>query len=349
MDGVWQAQNTSPAEIEAALRRLLHERYESGEAFAPARVLNLVVVIDRSYRGEILGRLERIGRNHPSRTVVCAVEPRRRTIDAWATMESTPPAPGRIGVCREQVELTVGERHLPHLATVVDPVLVPDLATCVWAPHGHTEAIDSMLRLADVVLVDSADELDSAAALARVAELREHVYVVDLAWLRSAPWRERLASAFDPPAMRPALQELSAVKVRARAGSEAAAFLFVGWMASRLGWTVGRLEERDGALRGFAHRDGHEVELKVESMRDLTVPGLDGVLVDTDEGVGLNFARGPGGLRTARRLLDGRVQEWTIMGASRGEGGILGEGVRQALLRDPTYAPALEAARALVA
>ena len=29
------------------------------------------------------------------------------------------------------------------------------------------------------------------------------------------------------------------------------------------------------------------------------------------------------------------------MGASRGEGGILGEGVRQALLRDPTYRPAL--------
>jgi hypothetical protein len=35
-----------------------------------------------------------------------------------------------------------------------------------------------------------------------------------------------------------------------------------------------------------------------------------------------------------------------VLGASRGEGGILGEGVRQALLRDPTYAPALD--RALV-
>jgi hypothetical protein len=37
------------------------------------------------------------------------------------------------------------------------------------------------------------------------------------------------------------------------------------------------------------------------------------------------------------------------MGASRGEGGILGEGVRQALLRDPTYRPALQAAEAMVA
>ena len=38
-----------------------------------------------------------------------------------------------------------------------------------------------------------------------------------------------------------------------------------------------------------------------------------------------------------------------MLGASRGESGILGEGVRQALLRDPTYAPALAAARAMVA
>ena len=32
------------------------------------------------------------------------------------------------------------------------------------------------------------------------------------------------------------------------------------------------------------------------------------------------------------------------MGASRGEAGILGEGIRQALLRDQTYGPALETA-----
>ena len=29
-------------------------------------------------------------------------------------------------------------------------------------------------------------------------------------------------------------------------------------------------------------------------------------------------------------------REWTIPGASRGETGVLGEGIRQALLRDPT-------------
>ena len=38
----------------------------------------------------------------------------------------------------------------------------------------------------------------------------------------------------------------------------------------------------------------------------------------------------------------------TSFSASRGESGILGEGIRQALLRDPTYGPALEAAETLL-
>jgi hypothetical protein len=57
--------------------------------------------------------------------------------------------------------------------------------------------------------------------------------------------------------------------------------------------------------------------------------------------------RGPGGLRAKYRNRKGDEREWTVLGASRGEAGILGEGIRQALLRDPTYGPALDAANAL--
>ncbi len=38
-----------------------------------------------------------------------------------------------------------------------------------------------------------------------------------------------------------------------------------------------------------------------------------------------------------RSASDGSELTWQVLGASRGEGGILGEGVRQALLRDSTY------------
>ena len=46
-------------------------------------------------------------------------------------------------------------------------------------------------------------------------------------------------------------------------------------------------------------------------------------------------------------MTTGSEREWTVMGASRGETGVLGEGIRQALLRDPTYVPALRAALAM--
>ncbi|MET0815992.1 MAG: hypothetical protein ABWZ67_00480, partial [Solirubrobacteraceae bacterium] len=54
--------------------------------------------------------------------------------------------------------------------------------------------------------------------------------------------------------------------------------------------------------------------------------------------------RGPGGLRAHYRNARGAERTWTVLGASRGEPGILGEGIRPALLRDPVYAPALAAA-----
>ncbi|HTE64434.1 MAG TPA: hypothetical protein VK631_29030 [Solirubrobacteraceae bacterium] len=81
---------------------------------------------------------------------------------------------------------------------------------------------------------------------------------------------------------------------------------------------------------------------------ELGAPGLGGVTIEMASGEAVSLDRGPGGLRAVRRARDGKEQSWTVMGASRGEAGILGEGVRQALLRDPTYKPALEAGRVLV-
>ena len=83
--GIWSEEDTTPGAIEAGIRQLLQEHYASDASCAPARVLNLVVVVDREWRGEILNRLERVGRYHPSRLILCAVEPSRTTIDAMVS------------------------------------------------------------------------------------------------------------------------------------------------------------------------------------------------------------------------------------------------------------------------
>lgn len=347
--GVWSEQGTTPGKIEAALRHLLEEQHAADEAYVPARVLNLVAVVDRDWRGEVVNRLEHLGRYHPSRTIVCAMEHGRRDLDAWATMSCDPDLEaGGIRVCEERVEIDVGPEHLERLGTIVDPLLVPDLSTVVWSPHGHPEAMDALSEIADVFLIDSVQEPDPQAAVDRAAELLRDGYVVDLAWLRSAPWRERIASTFDPPIWKPALWDIESVTIRHHPESAISGLLLVGWLASRLGWETGSLMRRNGDLLARARAKRHEVKLTLEVEPQLNVPGLDGLTIECSRGMSISLDRGPGGLAAKRTLRDGTTSEWVVMGASRGEQGILGEGIRQALLRDPTYGPALSAAAAML-
>ena len=79
---------------------------------------------------------------------------------------------------------------------------------------------------------------------------------------------------------------------------------------------------------------------------DQEAPGLAGVTTSFGSRYSLSLDRARGGLCARERIGD-EERVWQVLGASRGEGGILGEGVRQALLRDPTYGPALGVAREL--
>jgi glucose-6-phosphate dehydrogenase assembly protein OpcA len=345
-EDIWTAQDTNPDAIEAALRELLRERHAANEALAPARVLNLVVVVDREWKGEIANRLERAGRYHASRTVLCAVEERRRTLDAVATVSYEEPKGGALGVMHENVEIDLGPEHLRALRTIVDPVLVGEIPTVMWSPHGHDDAVESLLPLVDVMLIDSDDVDDPGEAFARAEHLRRKTYIVDLAWLRTTPWRERLAATFDLPERLQALHEMHGLEVRHRETSMASALLLAGWMSSRLDWDSSQLRLWDGRIAGEARRGNGAVVVSLQTAEQ-EAPGLAGVTVTCSEGRSLSLQRGEGGLDATERTGDGNEYSWKILGASRGEGGILGEGVRQALLRDPTYVPALNAARGL--
>jgi glucose-6-phosphate dehydrogenase assembly protein OpcA len=346
----WSEKDTSPGAVEAALRELLKERHAAGDAYAPARVLNLVVITDREWRGEIQNRLDKVGRYHASRTILCAVEEGRTAIDGWASIaaEEEDLSAGKLAVAREQVVLDVGPEHLRHLDRIVDPLVVTDLTTLVWSPHGHDEAIDALLGLAQSVLLDSVGLVDPAAAVARAAELTERAYVVDLAWLRSTPWRERVAATFDPPQWRPELGCVEEVVVRYEPDSTVAATLLLGWLARRLDWEPAPLTDSDGRLSGSARAPDGEVRLTLEPDATMPIPGLAGLTIASRSGLELSLDRGPGGLSARRRTPDGHESRWTVTGASRGESGILGEGIRQALLRDPAYGEALTAAREMI-
>ena len=339
-EDVWAAQDTNPDAIEAALRELLRERHAANEALAPARVINLIVIVDREWKGEIAGRY------HGSRTVLCAVEEGRTTLDAVATVSYDEPKGSGLGVMHETVEIDLGPNHLRGLQTICDPVLVSELPTVLWSPHGHPEAVDAVCPLVDVMLLDSDDIDDPVDAFARAERLRKHTYIVDLAWLRTTPWRERLAATFDLPERLEALRDIEELEIRHRETSMASALLLAGWLSSRLQWEHSRLRLWDGRLASGAPDDSSDVIVSLHTAEQ-EAPGLAGVTVVTGDGTALSLQRGEGGLDALERTADGAERGWKILGASRGEGGILGEGIRQALLRDSTYLPALSAARGL--
>jgi hypothetical protein len=348
-DAVWSEQGTTPDAIEAALRELLAERHSENGGFLPARVLNMVAFVESEWSGEIANRLRGVGRCHASRLVVLSYDPKRTRLDARASVAAEDEAkPGELVLLHETVIVEVGDRHLDDLLTIAGPLVVSDLPTLLWSPHGHPEAVEALLPLAQTTLLDSVDDPVWHEAIDRANTLSDRLYVVDLAWLRSTPWRERIAATFDPPALRAQLETISAITIRHHPDSTVAAMLLIGWLASRLGWQLTPLGSDGDVLSGTATLARQDIALRLEAAHELQVRGLAGLSIETASGTRLRLDRGTGGLRAYQRDTRGREHEWTILGASRGEAGILGEGIRQALLRDPTYRPALRAAQAML-
>src|SRR3954462_14115018 len=82
MDDVWREDDTTPGAIEAALRKLFAQRHKEERAYVPARVMNMVVIVDKDFRGEVENRLQRVGRFHPSRLILVSVESGRQRLSA---------------------------------------------------------------------------------------------------------------------------------------------------------------------------------------------------------------------------------------------------------------------------
>ena len=131
----------------------------------------------------------------------------------------------------------------------------------------------------------------------------------------------------------------------------AAGLLFCGWLASRLGWEPGLAHGGQQRL-GQGPRAAPAARtstLTLEPDRRSDAPGLAGV--DDRDAVGRCRSRltaAPAACAPCGATAKGRERAWTVLGASRGEGGILGEGIRQALLRDPAYRGALDSAEEML-
>jgi len=196
-----------------------------GTGSVRATTLNLIAFAPSATDAELTQRaLERIGGSHPLRAIVAGLggDGVRATVSAACWLGS-----GMQHVCSEQILLTARADALP---SAILSLLVPDLPTFVWwqGPMPPKLALlDDLAALGTATIVDS--NTSSLEGVEAVGNLDPHV--TDLAWLRLEPWREAIASVFDPPSVAAELQSLHTVDIL---GPINEARLLTGWLGSRL-------------------------------------------------------------------------------------------------------------------
>jgi glucose-6-phosphate dehydrogenase assembly protein OpcA len=148
-------------------------------------------------------------------------------------------------LCCEYVTISGDPSKLDASRGVIRDLLVPNLPQYLWwkgTPKVEMELFKSLAGQVPHLILDSATFTESADDLQLVAKLLEQQLPIgDINWQRIAPWQELTAATFDPPDRRTSVAELDDVEINFERGSSAQAWLYLAWLASRLGWEpIGR-------------------------------------------------------------------------------------------------------------
>ena len=306
----WGARADGVAALERELARL--RRVQSAHArelvrpIARASVLNLIVYADREEHARRAARsISDLALRHPSRAIVVLADrgQRRQETERRIEMHCQLPIPdGARQVCYEQILVRASGDVDDRLASAVIPLLVPDLPVFLWwtgTPPLGSRSFADLLRLTDRLIVDSADFARPESTLPIIARISEEARgrfgLTDLNWTRLTPWREIATAFFDVPSWRLFLDGITglrvgfAVDMDGRDIHPSQALLFVGWLASRLGWRP--LEtlapsEAGGLLFAIARPDGERIMVRVRPRfeRGLAEGDISGFRIQTTSG-----------------------------------------------------------------
>ncbi len=287
----WRGTNISVGEV---LRQLTALR--AGAAGRPRNsVLDVIIVASDMVEAERAAAVvEKLAIHHPCRALIVLDEPGAGSsrIDATVT-ELGDRQPGGTVPVHEQVFLRVQGPAAEHIPSLVNSLLLPDVATYVWwtgSPPLRGTRFLATLEAADVLLLDSANferPYESFTALAEVAAGSPATVFGDFHWTRLEPWREVLAQFFNPVERRGYLRGIGAVGVDYIAegrGNRSAAVLLAGWLGSALGWLLkGAAAGRGGVMAlHFVSPGGHPVEvaLRPVAMEGFAAGEVTGIRID---------------------------------------------------------------------
>jgi glucose-6-phosphate dehydrogenase assembly protein OpcA len=231
-------------------------------------VLNLVAacvdVESADLASQAVGRL---GARHPARAIIVVADgDTDAQIEADVSLQCS--AVDNAQVCAEQVRLMVGGEAAYHLASVVTPLLVPDIPVYLWligSPPLEQAFGQDAVAICERLIVDSGAYDDGAGTLSTLSRelstVADAISLADIAWERITVWRQLIAQCFDGQQVRGFQRGITRVDIEHTGTSvPAPAWLIAGWLGSRLGWGDGQdAPELVTAARGSDDLAEHEL------------------------------------------------------------------------------------------
>jgi glucose-6-phosphate dehydrogenase assembly protein OpcA len=206
-------------------------------------VVNVIAAcIDPALAAHAAEVVLQVAARHPARAIVIVANARSEPlIESDISLHETDGG----GQYIELVRLTVGGEPAAHLASIVMPLVIPDIPVHLWlvgAPPLEQAFRAEVVAACDSVILDTGAYADVHGTLRVVAaeldEYRDELALSDVAWERTRLWREAVAGAFIGPSVRPWLQRISGIDVVSfGSGVSTDAWLIAGWLTARLSRT----------------------------------------------------------------------------------------------------------------
>jgi hypothetical protein len=251
----WSGENTSVAEIERQLGAL---RAAAGEGAGPqlrTSVLTHLAWVPPEWEQAATDTLAGLAERHPSRALLLLPQPdaSEDAIDAAVALRCFVHGGAERLVCSEVLELRLRGRRAIAPASIVRPLLLPDLPVFLrWRgrPDFADDAFDGLVDVVDRLIIDTTEWSDLPAAYGELATIFDRTAVSDIAWSRGNRWRVQLADLW------PGIGEAKRIRV---VGPRAVAVLLAAWLTARLGHRV-ELDHEEAELTERIDVDGVPVE-----------------------------------------------------------------------------------------
>lgn len=323
---------TPPRPVDpAAIERGLAELWASADqaptlggsgAVVRSCTLNFAVVLAEQDRpSAVSDTVAALTLRHPCRIFLLDARPHERapTVEASVSALCHVPAPGQPHICCEQISVAATGTAVDGLPHLLLALLVPDLPVVVWwrgAPPLGSHLFEQLNAVTDRTIYESAALSDVSAELPRLVAALERTAAVapgDLTWTRLTPWRSLTAQFFDAPTTQSYLDRVDRITIEVSSTADrAAALLWLGWLASRIGWEP-ISGQRDGRQWRFAFNARRQVRAEVQVGAGHSPGLLQGIALEVSEAPPARFIL----TRCDERAVRARVEGTDVVSPER--------------------------------